>query len=452
MAKAGTSGKLYFLILLHIFLLQISLPICDCDNTCVYPGVQSNGNALPFQGSFQIGEIITYICYANYELVGQVNLTCLGSDTWDADFPKCVKICPEITFPNTQIIDSNVTLDYANVIGDVLVWGCEDGYLLDPGQDDTQTVTRCKSLGWVTETDVITCSKISCPDPGIPIGLEREGNSFLFEDVVTFSCSNADDVISSGSTSRVCQSNGTWSGSNPTCTDVSCMDPGNNNYTTRTGDDTFKYEAVVTYECVEGAIKVSGSESINCQLDSTWSGEPLVCQYPETTQLPTDLVPKTSSIDDISTTALFSNIIMSTTEKESEVSALPKSVLYAAALGGSLVFVILIGSAICIFTSKPKRSKPNTHQKTDWVLTPGVDEEETEAIYDLPDQKPPYIEPLKPGQKPGRKPPYIEPLKTGPQGQVLTKNDSVRSEGSYLTPEEFVSIEYQNVPEVLTRF
>lgn len=54
-----------------------------------------------------------------------------------------------------------------------------------------------------------------CGDPGTIAKGQREGRSFIFKSEVTFGC-NAPNVLV-GSTTRVCQEDGTWSGSQPRC-------------------------------------------------------------------------------------------------------------------------------------------------------------------------------------------------------------------------------------------
>lgn len=54
-----------------------------------------------------------------------------------------------------------------------------------------------------------------CGDPGMPAKGRREGRSFIFKSEVTFSC-NAPYVLV-GSTTRMCQEDGNWSGSQPRC-------------------------------------------------------------------------------------------------------------------------------------------------------------------------------------------------------------------------------------------
>lgn len=54
-----------------------------------------------------------------------------------------------------------------------------------------------------------------CGDPGTPANGRREGRSFIFKSEVTFSCSSPYLLV--GSTTRMCQEDGTWRGSQPRC-------------------------------------------------------------------------------------------------------------------------------------------------------------------------------------------------------------------------------------------
>lgn len=54
-----------------------------------------------------------------------------------------------------------------------------------------------------------------CGDPGSPARGQREGRSFIFKSMVTFSCFAPNLLV--GSSTRLCQEDGTWSGSQPRC-------------------------------------------------------------------------------------------------------------------------------------------------------------------------------------------------------------------------------------------
>ena len=59
---------------------------------------------------------------------------------------------------------------------------------------------------------------VSCGDPGIPENAVRNGDSFLYQDVVVFTC-NHGYYQSSGAEDgrRVCQDTGLWSETQPIC-------------------------------------------------------------------------------------------------------------------------------------------------------------------------------------------------------------------------------------------
>ncbi len=54
-----------------------------------------------------------------------------------------------------------------------------------------------------------------CGDPGLPPRVRREGQSFIFKAEVTYSCSAPYVLV--GSSTRTCQADGTWSGTQPSC-------------------------------------------------------------------------------------------------------------------------------------------------------------------------------------------------------------------------------------------
>lgn len=54
-----------------------------------------------------------------------------------------------------------------------------------------------------------------CGDPGVPAQAKREGQSFIFKSEVFYSCSAPYLLV--GSSTRGCQADGTWSGSQPRC-------------------------------------------------------------------------------------------------------------------------------------------------------------------------------------------------------------------------------------------
>lgn len=61
----------------------------------------------------------------------------------------------------------------------------------------------------------VTTAGDVCADPGIPAGASRTGNMFGVDDTVKYSCNGGLFLV--GSSERVCQENGQWTGNEPAC-------------------------------------------------------------------------------------------------------------------------------------------------------------------------------------------------------------------------------------------
>lgn len=59
------------------------------------------------------------------------------------------------------------------------------------------------------------CAAKFCGDPGTPVGGFREGRSFIYQSEVSFSC--VPPLILVGTATRLCESDGSWSGTQPRC-------------------------------------------------------------------------------------------------------------------------------------------------------------------------------------------------------------------------------------------
>lgn len=62
---------------------------------------------------------------------------------------------------------------------------------------------------------VCMCAAKFCGDPGTPVGGFREGRSFIYQSEVSFSC--VPPLILVGTATRLCESDGSWSGTQPRC-------------------------------------------------------------------------------------------------------------------------------------------------------------------------------------------------------------------------------------------
>eukprot|EP00439_Symbiodinium_sp_Y106_P053055 s1728_g7.t1 len=107
--------------------------------------------------------------------------------------------------------------------GAVLIFSCQFGYELVGSAQSVCQMDYDSFGNVISETSafappVPTCQIVSCPDPGIPdFGFRAGGESgtFVFGDVVTFSCSPG--YLRVGPTELLCRGDGQFSGSAPSC-------------------------------------------------------------------------------------------------------------------------------------------------------------------------------------------------------------------------------------------
>ncbi|XP_038062004.1 mannan-binding lectin serine protease 1-like [Patiria miniata] len=109
-----------------------------------------------------------------------------------------------------------------------------------------------------------------CPSLAAPAYGSMIGSNFTFKQSVTFLCKAGYSV--NGSSSRTCQGNGTWSGTQPFCQIVTCDTPppiGNGRILFYSGSN-FSYTNSIGYEC-DRFYELHGMSFRECQANATWS-------------------------------------------------------------------------------------------------------------------------------------------------------------------------------------
>jgi len=160
---------------------------------------------------------------------------------------------------------------YASKLGEA----CTANNMCIVTNSDCNTSTKkckCKTGYAVSGSN---CALVNCGTPPTLSNTKRTGTTYTYNAKVTYSCVTGYQV-KSGSTSRTCGSNKAWSGSNLVCTKVSCGTPPTIGNTARSGS-TYTYQAKVTYSCVSGYQRASGSTTKTCGSNKAWSGSNLVC-------------------------------------------------------------------------------------------------------------------------------------------------------------------------------
>ncbi|XP_019617776.1 PREDICTED: sperm receptor for egg jelly-like [Branchiostoma belcheri] len=219
--------------------------------------ILNNGNRTE---SHLYGDIVNFSCDEGYELIGSENRTCQADQSWSGVQPNCSrKACPELPILN------NGNRTEGHLYGDTVIFSCDEGYQLIGSENrtcqDNQTWSGAQT----------NCSRKACPELPLPDHATRtEGH--LYGDTVTFSCDEGYELI--GSENRTCQANQTWSGVQPNCNKKLCqqmMAPSNGNIS---GGSS--YGDVVTYHCDPG-YEISGDKQRTCQSDQTWSATEPTC-------------------------------------------------------------------------------------------------------------------------------------------------------------------------------
>uniref|UniRef100_A0A8D0BPV5 CUB and Sushi multiple domains 1 n=1 Tax=Salvator merianae TaxID=96440 RepID=A0A8D0BPV5_SALMN len=250
----------------------------DCSViSCGDPGELSNG--IQLGNEFTFNKTVTYQCNPGYlmEPVGASTIRCTKDGTWNQSKP----ICKAITCgPPPQVL-------YGKVEGSDFYWGssvsysCADGYQLS-----NSAILSCEGRG-IWRGEVPQCLPVFCGEPGVPAEGRLNGKSFTYRSEVSFQC--RPPLILIGSSRRICQADGSWSGIQPTCIDPahnSCPDPGTPHYGIQNSSRGYEVGSRVFFKCRKG-YHVQGSTTRTCLANLTWSGSqpeciPHACRQPET--------------------------------------------------------------------------------------------------------------------------------------------------------------------------
>jgi hypothetical protein len=214
-------------------------------------------------GSLSPGASARFSCSVGYDLVGSDTLVCQTNGQWDKPAPTCkIKDCG----PLSQPAQGSVSVP-STTYGSVATYSCPVGYGPVPGATRT-----CQADGTWSGT-APTCVPAMCPALTAPAGGTVTAQALTYGSVATYACSIG--YAMTGTATRTCQQDGTWSGSAPTCTIKNCGTLANPTNGTVSAPAT-TYGSTATYSCAAG-YNMSGSATRTCQDTATWSGTAPTC-------------------------------------------------------------------------------------------------------------------------------------------------------------------------------
>uniref|UniRef100_A0A2K5Z0Z0 CUB and Sushi multiple domains 2 n=1 Tax=Mandrillus leucophaeus TaxID=9568 RepID=A0A2K5Z0Z0_MANLE len=229
---------------------------------CGDPGIPANG--LRLGNDFRYNKTVTYQCVPGYMMEShRVSvLSCTKDRTWNGTKPVCKALMckPPPLIPNGKVVGSDF------MWGSSVAYACLEGYQLS-----LPAVLTCEGNGsWTGELP--QCFPVFCGDPGVPPRGRREDRGFSYRSSVSFSCHPP--LVLVGSPRRFCQSDGTWSGTQPSC--IGERSSG----AERRGRWDFvslpQVGSTVLFRCQKGYL-LQGSTTRTCLPNLTWSGTPPDC-------------------------------------------------------------------------------------------------------------------------------------------------------------------------------
>ena len=152
-------------------------------------------------------------------------------------------------------------------LGNAVTYGCDPGYNLSGGAS-----RACQADGTFAGT-APTCGAVVCSSAVAPANGTVSASSVSFPNAITYGCNTGYTLT--GSATQTCQANATFSGTAPTCTPVSCSAltaPTNGSV----NDPVTTFGSAATYSC-NGGYALTGSPTRTCQADSTWTGAAPTC-------------------------------------------------------------------------------------------------------------------------------------------------------------------------------
>ncbi|XP_038851181.1 sushi, von Willebrand factor type A, EGF and pentraxin domain-containing protein 1 [Salvelinus namaycush] len=216
--------------------------------------------------SFNYDDVVEYVCFDGYEVIGDPVLRCSAQGHWVGTVPECL---PCLCTP--PMLKYGVVLGRDHACGDRVSFHCDEGYkILGP------SAATCEKGGlWSPGVPVCGRGRCVAAPPTIPHAVQQGGGATA-ADTVTYRCRPGYQM--KGSYPHVtCGREGRWGEVRISCEPVSCGVPTPVPHAQVVGE-IFTFGSQIQYRCDEGYELSSQSDSLSCQSEGTWSKQSIRCR------------------------------------------------------------------------------------------------------------------------------------------------------------------------------
>ncbi|XP_019614067.1 PREDICTED: uncharacterized protein LOC109462018 [Branchiostoma belcheri] len=145
------------------------------------------------------------------------------------------------------------------------------------GHDGSWTIPVDINRPGITPCLAVKCPDMASPFHGTMTC--NSGSEFRYPEVCNFACDRGYELTTpTSSRERRCQTDATWSGNDAVCIGVQCpsLPTPTNGLMSCNNGSSFRYPETCSFACNSG-YRLSGSSSRTCQADSTWTGSAAGC-------------------------------------------------------------------------------------------------------------------------------------------------------------------------------
>ncbi|XP_029561306.1 complement factor B isoform X4 [Salmo trutta] len=182
-------------------------------SVCSTDGMSIRGGEYSLSNGSNVGSELLYHCPDGYYPYPKRMHRCLGHNRWSPSPSRRGSECRVMTCPDPSVLRNG---EVSPVLLQYVV-GNQTTYECHDGYAFAGSASRvCKSNGkWSGDTPICDHGSGHCRDPGVPPGAKRNGNMLDIGDRVTYECSLG--LMLLGSKERICLEGGDWSGTEPVC-------------------------------------------------------------------------------------------------------------------------------------------------------------------------------------------------------------------------------------------